>query len=141
MCITHTPKSNHTCTTSKICKIVFFETICFFLLLYFCLRKVDFKVTSAMYCINNISNTIMDIYHWHAAYAKAVAKEELLTFSPSDKIKLVQKNNNVSKLTKKEIVSLLLTWFGVKVNANKKRKGDMVDLLSREIEAHPARLL
>jgi hypothetical protein len=56
-------------------------------------------------------------------------------------IKLVQKNNDVSKLTKKEIVSLLLTRFAVKVDANKKRKGDIVDLLSREIKAHADRLL
>jgi hypothetical protein len=43
------------------------------------------------------------------AHAKAAAKEDIWVLAPSDKIKLVQKNKNVSKLTKKEIVSLLLT--------------------------------
>jgi hypothetical protein len=43
----------------------------------------------------------------------------------------------VDKLTKKDIVSLLLNCFAVKEDANKKRKGNDVALLSRKIEAHP----
>jgi hypothetical protein len=41
--------------------------------------------------------------------------------APAAKIKLLQKNNDMSKLTKKEIVSLLLTCFAVKEDPNNRR--------------------
>jgi hypothetical protein len=72
---------------------------------------------------------------------KDAINEELQTMPPSAKSKLVEKNNNVNKLTKKDIFSLLLTCFAVKEDANKKRQGDLVVLLSMEIEAHPDKML
>jgi predicted GIY-YIG superfamily endonuclease len=56
------------------------------------------------------------------AQTKAALVEELRAMSPAAKIKLIQKNN-VSKLTKKDIVSLLLTWFVVKEDPSKNVKG------------------
>jgi hypothetical protein len=52
-------------------------------------------------------------------HEKAALSEDLWTMAPAAKIKLLQKNNDVSKPTKKEIVSLLLTWFAVKEDPNK----------------------
>jgi hypothetical protein len=75
--------------------------------------------------------------------AHAVINEEELQTDPppSGKIKLVERNNEVNKLTKKEIISLVLTCFAVKGGAHKRRKGDIFDLLSREIETDPDRML
>jgi hypothetical protein len=67
---------------------------------------------------------------WDVAHAKAVVDEELREMAPSAGIKLVEKNNDVNKLTKKEVVSLLLTCSAAKKDANKKREGDTVALLS-----------
>jgi hypothetical protein len=75
------------------------------------------------------------------AHAKADVDEELQAMAPIAKIKLYQKSNNVGKPTKKKIVSLLLMWYAAKEDANKKHKGDLIALLSREIETHPERLL
>jgi hypothetical protein len=58
--------------------------------------------------------------HQDAVQVKVALVEELRTMAPAAKIKLLQNNNDVSKLTKKEILSLLLTWFVVKENRNKK---------------------
>jgi hypothetical protein len=55
------------------------------------------------------------------AQAKADLVEELRAMAPAAKIKLLQKNNDGSKLTKKEIVSLLLTCFAVKEDTNTKK--------------------
>jgi hypothetical protein len=54
--------------------------------------------------------------------AKVVLAKELRAMAPSTKIKLLQNNNDVSKLTKKKIMSLLLTWFAVKDDAHKNLK-------------------
>jgi hypothetical protein len=75
------------------------------------------------------------------SHAKAAINEELRAMPPRYITKLVEKNNDMNKLTKKEIISLLLTCFAVKEDVNKKRKGDIVALLSREIEAHHDRIL
>jgi hypothetical protein len=55
--------------------------------------------------------------HNDTAQAKAALADELQAMTPAARIKLLQKND-VSKLTKKESVSLLLTWFTVKEDAN-----------------------
>jgi hypothetical protein len=52
------------------------------------------------------------------ANAKATLADELGEMAPSARIKLLKNNNDLSKLTKKESVSLLLTWFAVKEDAN-----------------------
>jgi hypothetical protein len=68
--------------------------------------------------------------------------EELHAMAPAAKSSWLKRiDNDVNKLTKKEIVSLLLTCFAVNEDANKKHTGDLVALLSREIEAHPHRML
>jgi hypothetical protein len=61
--------------------------------------------------------------------------------APAAKDKLAMKGNNVSKLTKKENCALLLFYFEVKEDINKKRKGDIVLQLEKEIESNPHKLL
>jgi hypothetical protein len=46
-----------------------------------------------------------------------------------------------SMLTKKEICALLLSYFAVKEDINKKRKGDIVLQLEKEIESNSRSLL
>jgi hypothetical protein len=66
---------------------------------------------------------------------------ELRALAPAAKDELVVKGNDVSKLTKKEICALLLSYFVVKEDINKKRKGDIILQLEKEVESNPNRLL
>jgi hypothetical protein len=84
--------------------------------------------------------TIVVLKQQDTVQAKAALAEEIWAMAPSAKIKLLQKNNDLSKLTKKENVTLLLTWVAVKEDPNKKLKGGIVALLSSEIEGHPDRM-
>jgi hypothetical protein len=73
-------------------------------------------------------------------HPKAVVNKEVRVLVPSAKIKIFKRTTMWVNSPGKKLSSLL-TWFAVKVDANKKRKGDLVDLLWRKIEAHPYRLL
>jgi hypothetical protein len=66
---------------------------------------------------------------------------ELRVLAPASKYKLAAKGNDVSKLTKKEICALLFSYFAVKEDITKKRKGDIVLQLEKEIECNPHTLL
>jgi hypothetical protein len=61
--------------------------------------------------------------------------------APAAKDKLAAKGNDVSKLTNKEMCALLLSYFAVKEDINKKRKGDIVLQLEKDIESIPHKLL
>jgi hypothetical protein len=64
--------------------------------------------------------TIAVLEQKDVARANTALVGELQEMAPASKIRFSGKNNNVSKLVKKESVSLLLTWFAVKEDPNKK---------------------
>jgi hypothetical protein len=72
------------------------------------------------------SHTIAISKEADAAQSKAAANKELNALAPTANSKLIEKNNDVNKLTKKEIISLLIACYGVSEDTNKKRKVDVV---------------
>jgi hypothetical protein len=62
--------------------------------------------------------------------AKDAIDTELRVLTPAAKDKLVVKGKDVSNITKKEICALLLSYFAVKEDINKKRNSDIVTTTS-----------
>jgi hypothetical protein len=68
---------------------------------------------------------------------KEGTKHELLNLAPLAKDNLAKKNGDVSKITKKQICSLLLACYGIELDEQKHPKPSLVEKLSKEIAERP----
>ena len=94
-----------------------------------------------LYIISFTSCSLLHLYPKHekreAQKKKDGAKHELLNLAQIAKHNLANKNEDVSKITKKYICSLLLVCYGKEVEEHKHHKPSLVQKLSSEIAKRP----
>ena len=71
---------------------------------------------------------------------KLAAESSLLEMAPAAKTKLAAKNNDVAKLTKKEICALLMACYATTVDEKKYTNKILVTMLSEKIASNPERV-
>jgi hypothetical protein len=92
----------------------------------------------------DLTKSIADIEANEKAAAlkrKNDSTRKLIQLSGDARTKLVAKNGDVSKITKKEISAMLLAFYGTSVDESKHSKPVMIQMLSEKIQKSPENIV